>query len=210
PQIVHFTEAGVPFAADVGSGQKTGTYLDLRGLRSAVAALPLAGKRVLNLFSYTGMLARCAERAGANYIVQVDASATALAFAQAHHCDEAARHAFITADIFTWLYQHHETYDLVIVDPPAMTSRREQVPAVLATYRRMYQHARDLVAPGGTLIAACCTGRITRSEFTATVTKALGGATHFAPPTTVPPQLDHPVGFDQADYLKILQFKRHD
>jgi 23S rRNA (cytosine1962-C5)-methyltransferase len=207
-QIVHFTEAGVPFAADVGSGQKTGTYLDLRGLRAAVSALPLAGKRVLNLFSYTGMLARCAERAGATHIVQVDASAPALAFAHAYHCDNPSHHSFITADIFAWLYQHHDTYDLVIVDPPAMTSRREQVPGVLATYRRMYQHARALVAPGGTLIAACCTGRITRSEFTATVTAALGGDAHFAPPTTVPPQPDHPVGFDQADYLKILQFKR--
>ena len=204
--LVHFTDAGIPFVADVSSGQKTGTYLDLRGLRHAIAAMPLAGKRVLNLFAYSGMLAPCAERAGATLIVNVDSSAAALGFARQHHTDDAAKQQYITADIFQWLYQHHESYDLVIVDPPAMTSRREQVPGVLATYRRMYQHARTLVAPGGTLVAACCTGRITRAEFTATATAALGVA--FELTATLAPEPDHPVGFDQADYLKILLFRR--
>ncbi|MBP9085163.1 MAG: class I SAM-dependent rRNA methyltransferase [Kofleriaceae bacterium] len=205
-KLVHFSDAGIPFVADIGSGQKTGTYLDLRGLRHAITAMALAGQRVLNLFAYSGMLARCAERAGAKLIVNVDSSATALAFARQHHCDDVAKQEFITADIFQWLYQHHDTYDLVIVDPPAMTSRREQVPGVLATYRRMYQHARTLVSPNGTVVAACCTGRITRAEFTATVTAALGS--EFALTTTLAPEPDHPVSFDQADYLKILLFRR--
>ena len=204
--LVHFTDAEIGFVADVGSGQKTGAYLDLRGLRHAVTAMPLAGQRVLNLFAYSGMLARCAERAGANLIVNVDSSAAALTFARENHCDDVAKQQFITADIFTWLYQHHETYDLVVVDPPAMTSRREQAPSVLATYRRMYQHARTLVSPNGTLVAACCTGRITRAEFTATVTAALGS--EFALTSTLAPEPDHPVSFDQADYLKILLFRR--
>ena len=123
PQLVHFTDAGIDFVADVGSGQKTGTYLDLRGLRHAITAMPLAGQRVLNLFAYSGMLARCAERAGAALVVNVDSSAAALAFARQHHCDDASKQQFITADIFTWLYQHHDRYNLVVVDPPAMTSR---------------------------------------------------------------------------------------
>lgn len=205
-QLVHFTDADMPFVADVGSGQKTGTYLDLRGLRHAISAMPLTGQRVLNLFAYSGMLARCAERAGAALVVNVDSSAAALAFARQHHCDDASKQQFITADIFTWLYQHQDHYNLVVVDPPAMTSRREQVPSVLATYRRMYQHARTLVGAHGTLVAACCTGRITRAEFTATVTAALGS--EFALTTTLAPEPDHPVGFDQADYLKILLFRR--
>ncbi len=204
--LVHFTDAGMPFVADVGGGQKTGTYLDLRGLRHAITAMPLTDQRVLNLFAYSGMLARCAERAGAALIVNVDSSAAALAFARQYHTDDAAKQQFITADIFQWLYQHHDTYNLVVVDPPAMTSRREQVPSVLATYRRMYQHARTLVSPGGTVVAACCTGRITRAEFTATATAALGPA--FALTSTLAPEPDHPVGFDQADYLKILLFRR--
>jgi 23S rRNA (cytosine1962-C5)-methyltransferase len=204
PDLVDIQECGIPFVVDVGSGQKTGSYLDLRGLRTLIANRDLTGKRVLNLFSYTAMLGRCAERAGATDIVNVDASNAALAFGEKYHCDDRSKQTFVCADVFDWLFQHHERYDVVIVDPPTMTSRREQSKSALATYRRIYQHARDLVAPGGMLVAACCTGRITRSEFTACVTDALGRGWRLA--QTVPAQIDHPVAFEQADYLKILVF----
>jgi 23S rRNA (cytosine1962-C5)-methyltransferase len=92
-------------------------------------------------------------------------------------------------------------FDLVIVDPPAMTSRRDQVPRVLAAYRRLYAAARERVAPGGALVAACCTSRIERRVFRDTVAAALGDG--FALERDLPAEPDHPVGFPQADYLKI-------
>src|SRR6185312_3352101 len=128
PEVARFTEDGLAFAVDLAAGQKTGTYLDLRGLREAVAALPLANARVLNTFAYTGMLGRAAEAAGAAEIVQVDQSERALAFAAAHHVTDPARHRFITADLFEWLPNHDGAYDVVIIDPPSMTSRKAQVP----------------------------------------------------------------------------------
>src|SRR5689334_18525907 len=103
PAIARFTEDGLAFAVDLIEGQKTGTYLDLRALRRAVATAPLAGAHVLNLFAYTGMLGRAAEAAGAASIVQVDASERALAFAAAHHVTDPARHRFVTADVIAWL-----------------------------------------------------------------------------------------------------------
>src|SRR5439155_9181126 len=103
PDIAHITEDGIEFAIDLAAGQKTGTYLDLRGLRRAIAAAPLAGARVLNLFAYNGMLGRAAELAGAAEIVQVDASARALEFAAAHHAGDPAKHRFVTADVLAWL-----------------------------------------------------------------------------------------------------------
>ncbi|HEX4455808.1 MAG TPA: class I SAM-dependent methyltransferase [Kofleriaceae bacterium] len=199
PPIAHFVEDGIDFAVDLAEGHKTGGYLDLRGLRRAVAAEPLAGARVLNLFSYTGMLGRAAERAGAAEIVHADQSARALAFAREHHVDDPRRHRFIELDLFEALPAGQ--FDLVIVDPPAMTSRREQVPKVLAAYRKLYTAARDRVAPGGALVAACCTSRIERDVFRQTVAAALGDG--FALERTLPTEPDHPVGFPQADYLKI-------
>ena len=202
PEIAHFREDGISYAVDLAAGHKTGAYLDLRGLRRAIAQAPLAGKRVLNLFAYTGMLGRAAEAAGAAEIVHVDASARALQFAAAHHVADPARHRFVEADVFDWLPQHAETYDLVIADPPAMTSRKAQVPAALAAYRRLYTAAARLVRPGGALVAACCTSRIERAVFRKTVRNALGEK--FAIASELPPEPDHPVGFPQADYLKIL------
>jgi 23S rRNA (cytosine1962-C5)-methyltransferase len=208
PDVAHITEHGLALAVDLEAGQKTGTYLDLRGLRRELAAAPLAGARVLNLFAYSGMLGRVAEAAGAATIVQVDASARALAFAAAHHVVDPARHTFVTADVFEWLPAagSGEPFDLVIVDPPAMTSKAAQVPSVLAAYRKLYKAAARCVRPGGKLIAACCTSRVERAVFQSTVRAALGAG--FALDHEIAPVPDHPVGFAQADYLKIAWWTR--
>jgi 23S rRNA (cytosine1962-C5)-methyltransferase len=205
PAVAPFVEEGTPYAADLEGGQKTGTYLDLRGLRRAIVAMPLAGARVLNLFSYTGMLGRAAERAGATAITQVDASERALAFARAHHVTDAAHHELVKADVFEWLPRQTGSFGLVIVDPPAMTSDKKQVPAVLAGYRKLYRAAAPLVAPGGVLVAACCTSRVERAQFVKTVAECLPG---FTRERDLPPELDHPVGFREADYLKIELWRR--
>ncbi|MBV8759751.1 MAG: class I SAM-dependent rRNA methyltransferase [Deltaproteobacteria bacterium] len=205
PDVVTITEDGQTYAIDLAGGQKTGTYLDLRGLRAAIAQLPLAGKTVLNTFAYTGMLGRAAEAAGASAITHVDSSEKALAFAREHHVTDPAKHHFITADIFQWLPNHDGRYDVVIIDPPAMTSRKAQVPGVLAAYRKLYRAAARLVNPGGLVIAACCTSRIERAVFHKTVRAALGET--FTRELELPAEVDHPVGFPQADYLKIALWR---
>ena len=80
-----------------------------------------------------------------------------------------------------------------------MTSRIEQVPSVLATYQRLHRAAAARLAPGGTLVLCCCTSRVTRAQFRATVAK-LG----LAVVADLAPEPDHPVGFPEADYLKVL------
>jgi len=199
PAIATFVEDGLTFAVDLEAGHKTGAYLDLRGLRRAIAQAPLAGARVLNLFSYTGMLGRAAEAAGAAAIVHVDQSQRALDFAAQHHVIDPAKHRFIEADVFETMPEG--VFELVIVDPPAMTSEARQIPAVLAAYRKLYAAARERVAPGGVLVAACCTSRIERAVFRETVKAALGPA--FSLERELPTEPDHPVTFPQADYLKI-------
>ncbi len=208
PDIATFREDGLDFAVDLVAGHKTGTYLDLRGLRRAVAAASLGGARVLNLFSYTGMLGRAAEAAGASEIIHVDQSARALAFASEHHVADPARHRYVEADAFSYLaaLDPAETFDLIIVDPPAMTSRIDQVPGVLAAYRKLYTAAKSRVRPGGAIIAVCCTSRVERVAFRRTVGSALGGA--LALESELAPEIDHPVGFPQADYLKIQWWRR--
>ena len=203
PATVTVHEDGRTLAVDLEGGHKTGAYLDLRGLRRALVETPLANARVLNLFAYTGMLGRSAELAGARSITQVDQSARALAFAAQHHTGDAAKHEFIVADVFDWLpaLPDADQFELVIVDPPAMTSKQAQVPGVLAAYRKLYRAAARHVHPGGAVIAACCTSRIDRAAFKRTVREALGPG--FVLERDLPPEPDHPVGFPQADYLKI-------
>ena len=205
PDIVHFDEHGLRFAVDLSGGHKTGTYLDLRGLRRTLATMRLSGARVLNTFAYTGMLGRACEAAGAASITQVDASDAALAFAARHHVADAAKHELITADVFEWLPQHTGQYDVVICDPPSMTSKKAQVPNALAAYRKLYRAAEKLVVPGGLLVSACCTSRIERKVFQQTVRASVPA--RFKLELDLPPEPDHPVTFPQADYLKILLWR---
>lgn len=207
PEIVKFREGKLTLAASPGSGQKSGTFLDLRGLRRDLSNRDLAGARVLDLFSYTGGLGLACEVAGAASILHLDQSEDALLFGEAHHTIDPARHTWMQADIFEWLPAQHdaERFDVVIVDPPSMTSSMDQVPRVLATYKRMYNAARHLVTDGGLLVACCCTSRVNRGSFRKTIGDALGRG--FGLERELEPEIDHPVGFPQADYLKILIFR---
>ena len=74
------------------------------------------------------------------------------------------------------------------------------------SYRKLYRAAREHVRPGGILVAACCTSRIERPLFHATVRDALGEG--FTMERELAPEIDHPVGFPQADYLKIGWWRR--
>jgi 23S rRNA G2069 N7-methylase RlmK/C1962 C5-methylase RlmI len=87
-----------------------------------------------------------------------------------------------------------------------MTSKAAQIPNVLAAYRKLYRAAARHVVPNGVVVAACCTSRIDRDLFKRTVREALGPG--FTLERDLPPEPDHPVGFAQADYLKIGFWRR--
>ena len=176
-------------------------------MRKWVSLQKLSGKRVLNLFSYSGTLALAAETAGANEIWSVDISQGALDAGKKYHAIEKGKHRWIKADVFEWLQKlpPHEKFDLIIVDPPMMASEMSQVPVALRAYRKIYRKVIDHLAPRGKVIAACCTSRITRKVFVADVSQVLG--VKLALKLSIPTEEDHPVGFPEGDYLKVLVFE---
>jgi 23S rRNA (cytosine1962-C5)-methyltransferase len=197
-------EGPLRFRVDL-TGQKSGAYLDLRGLRRWLLGQDLGGRRLLNLFSYSGTLGLAAKTAGASEVWNVDSSRSALEMAARFH--GGGEHD-VCADVFEWLPRlaHREVFDLVIADPPPMTSRMEQVEGALAAYRRLYRAAARHVAPGGRIVACCCTSRIDARSFQNAVVTGLGKG--FRVERRIPPEPDHPVGFAEADYLKVLVLYR--
>lgn len=207
PPVVRFREAELEYAVDVREGQKTGAYLDLRGLRRYIRSIDSSGKRVLNLFAFAGASGVAAEAAGAREIWHVDASERALEFGRTHHVDDEAKHRWVRADVFEWLQELDpaERFDLVVVDPPQMTSRADQVRGVLRAYERLLARALAHVAPGGTLVACCCTSRVSRRQFRTVCDSALGKRMRFV--ERIPAETDHPVAFDEGEYLKMLVYR---
>lgn len=208
PAKIKVTEGKLEFWVEPLSGQKSGAFLDLRGLRKWISQHKLSGARVLNLFSYTGTLSASAEVAGAKEIWSVDISKGALETAKQLHAKDVKKHKFIDADIFTWLEKlaPNEMFDLIVNDPPNMAAERTQVPQALRAYQKLYRLLAPHVKVGGWLAACCCTSRIDRHQFQLAVQQTLGNK--FKLEKTLTPEDDHPVGFPEGDYLKLLLFRR--
>jgi len=204
PGDIAVREGKLEFRLSVREGQKSGAFLDLRGLRKWVASQKWNGYRVLNLFSYTGTLGMASEIAGATEIWNVDTSGGALEFGKKYHAINAQRHRWIRADVFPWIQDlpKKERFDVIIVDPPSMASAVSQVPQALKTYKKIYQVVSERLTPKGIVIACCCTSRIKRHVFHQTLFSAFGDK--FKVHRELGVEDDHPVGFPEGDYLKML------
>jgi len=207
PGSLTFREGKLRLTVNIGEGQKSGAFLDLRGLRKWIAAQSWNGLKVLNLFCYTGTLGLAAEVAGAAEIWNVDVSPGALEFAKKAHALKRDRHRWIAADIFDWLpsLPKGEKFDVIIVDPPSMTSQVAQVPRALNAYREIYRGLIPHLSTKGMILACCCTSRIPRKRFRMEMDKHLGQRLKYS--RTIEPEDDHPVGFPEGDYLKLLVYR---
>lgn len=204
-------ENGLRFGVDLLRGQKGGLFLDQRDNRALVRTLA-SGRRVLNLFAYTGGFSIYAAAGGARATVTVDAAAPAIAAARRNF--ERNRlptgdARFISGDAFAFLEQaarDGERFDLVISDPPSFAPSRRALAAGLRAYQRLHRLCAAVTAPGGTLCAASCSSHVDRKAFLATVRDGARDAgrrfelqeLHAAAP-------DHPVvpQFPEGDYLKF-------
>jgi 23S rRNA (cytosine1962-C5)-methyltransferase len=168
PGLIEIEENGARFRVDPLQGQKTGWFFDHRDNRAALTRW-CSGKRVLDLFAYTGAWGLPAALAGAASVECVDASAPALELAaeNARLNGVADRLDFSCADVFDFLKQAREQrqhYDVIVLDPPAFIKRKKDVAKGLEAYRRLNQAALQVLAPGGLLVSASCSFHLSRDS----------------------------------------------
>lgn len=222
-QVVHgpplsgpvlFRENGLVFEADPVRGQKTGFFLDQRENRARVERLS-AGRSVLNVFAYTGGFSLYAARGGATDVTSLDISRPALAAAErnfVHNSTDprvaATKHHLRAGDAFEVLQTMHargDRYDLVILDPPSFAKAQAEIDRALASYRRLARLGLGVLSPGGRMVAASCSSRITADRFTDAITDAgrqIGRRLDVFEQTGH--ALDHPISFAEGAYLKCV------
>ncbi|MFP4262326.1 MAG: class I SAM-dependent rRNA methyltransferase [Halomonas sp.] len=153
-------ENGVRFAAPVLDGQKTGWFYDHRANRAWLNPL-VAGKRVLDLFSYVGGWGVQAAAHGASEVLCVDASAAALERV-AENAALNGLHEQIAVgegdafEALAALKAEGEQFDVVILDPPAFIKKRKDIPAGERAYARLNREAMRLLGRDGLLLSASC------------------------------------------------------
>jgi 23S rRNA (cytosine1962-C5)-methyltransferase len=211
---VLFQENGLTFAVDVVAGQKTGFFLDQRDNRARVER-PAAGKRVLNVFAYTGGFSLYAARGGATAVTSLDLSQPALETAEYNfylnrHLPgvAAASHTLLQGDAFQRMEEladRKKVFDLIVVDPPSFARQQSETERALAAYARLTRLALRLLTPGGILVQASCSSRVETAEFFQTIHKtALKEKRPLREIERTGHPLDHPVGFPEGAYLKCL------
>ena len=212
PDPVVILERGVRFEVDVRRGQKTGFFLDQRENRALVRRLS-RGASVLNCFSFSGGFSVNAALGGATRVFSVDQDADAIALARENFgrndLDPNA-HDFLAADVFTLLSSFREEgrrFDVVILDPPAFAKSQRAVEAAIDGYASLNRQALEVVAPGGLLVTASCSARVTPEAFEGAVKEAgfkAGVDLTLVEERYQPP--DHPIRlqFPEGRYLKFL------
>jgi 23S rRNA (cytosine1962-C5)-methyltransferase len=167
PATVEVEEHGIRYLAAPHTGQKTGAFLDQRENRVLVAAHAGAG-RALDLFTYHGSFAlHLAPRA--HEVLAVDASAEALARGR----ENAALNGFANIrwqeanafDLLRDLERRAETFETIVLDPPAFAKTKANLPRALAGYKEINLRAMRLLAPGGVLFTCSCSYHVTRALF---------------------------------------------
>lgn len=159
--------AGIRYRLDLWSGQKTGFYLDQAENYAAVAA-HARGRRVLDCFTNQGAFALSAMRAGAISCRAIDQSAEALRLAAATAGSEGLAIEWVQGNVFDLLRaaeQAHETFDLVILDPPSFTKGKGNRDPALRGYHELHLRALRLLTPGGIMATFSCSHHVTAADW---------------------------------------------
>ena len=211
---VIFSENGIRFEADVLRGQKTGFFLDQRANRREVETLA-RGRRVLNAFSFSGGFSVYAARGGAKSVTDLDISAHALESAKRNFALNqnfpgvaACRHETVQADAFKWIESDTGKFDLIVLDPPSLAKRATEREGAIRAYERLNSFGIQKLARDGILVAGSCSAHVSAVEFFDAVRRAaMKSGRKFTELKTLQHPPDHPAGFKEAEYLKVIYLK---
>ncbi|MGN1173268.1 MAG: class I SAM-dependent rRNA methyltransferase [Muribaculaceae bacterium] len=203
-------ENGLLFYVDWLKGQKTGFFVDQRYNRSLLEHYS-AGRRVLNMFCYTGGFSFYAMRGGATLVHSVDSSAKAVSLTEQNvqlNFPTDTRHKAFAEDAFKFLENmEKDAYDLIILDPPAFAKHRSALKNALRGYQRINAQALSKIAHGGILFTFSCSQAVTKEQFRLAVFSAAaqtGRKVRILHQLTQP--ADHPINIyhPEGEYLKGL------
>lgn len=202
-------ENGLKFHVDWLRGQKTGFFVDQRDNRSLLERYS-KGKKVLNMFCYTGGFSFYAMRGGAELVHSVDSSQKAIDLTKANvelNFPNDKRHEAYAEDAFKFLGEMTIPYDLIILDPPAFAKHKDALRNALKGYTRLNKKAFKKMPHGGILFTFSCSQAVNKDQFRAAVfTAATAAKRNVRILHQLHQPADHPINIyhPEGEYLKGL------
>ncbi len=168
------------------------------------------GRKVLNMFGYTGGFSVYALGGGAELVHTVDSSGKAIDLTRENvemNFPGNTVHEAYGVDAFSFLRDIKDQYDLIILDPPAFAKHQNVLNNALQGYKRLNQRAFEVIAPGGILFTFSCSQAVSKENFKKSVFVAAANVgrnvrilQQLAQPADHPISIYHPEG----EYLKGL------
>ncbi len=211
PEVLTVHEDGIPFSVRLRGSRHAGLFTDMRDERRRLAAIA-SGRRVLNLFAYTGAFSVVAARAGAAEVVTVDVVAKVLDWAKENFrlsgLDPAA-YRFARMDAIEYLALAKKkgwSFGAVILDPPTFAAAGKTRWSLRRDYPRLLRAAVEVLAPGGHLWVCANTSALGDAEvdgWIAAARQASKRRLHAIARAGQPVDYPAPEGFPRYRYLKI-------
>lgn len=214
-------ENNIPFEVNWIEGQKTGFFVDQRENRELLAHYS-KNKKVLNTFAYSGGFSLYALKAGASLVHSVDSSKTAATVyhknislnnsllangKQNNNVDAKWNEAFFTSDVFEFMKQSTENYDVIILDPPAFAKHLDAVKKAAIAYRNLNFEAFKRINKNGIVFTFSCSQAVDKILFRKIVFAAAAmSKRHIRILHQVTQPADHPISIyhPEGEYLKGL------
>ena len=208
PEEIEIEQDGVKFYVAPLGGQKTGTFLDQRENRFALRKY--ASGRALDCFTFNGGFAlNLAQTCESVLAVDISEDATRLAGRNAE-LNKITNVEFKTANVFDFLRELEtagETFDTIVLDPPAFTKSRSAIKAAARGYKEINLRALKLLANGGILATCSCSFHMSEAHFLEIIEEAARDAGKRVQLLEKRAQSsDHPVllNMPETHYLKCL------
>lgn len=204
-------EYGHQFLIDWEEGQKTGFFIDQRENRKKLGKYA-HGKSVLNTFSYTGGFSIYALKEGAEKVVSVDISDSAIELANknAELNNVAKKHEGISSDVFEYLKEYGKDFDIIVLDPPAFSKNKRTMHNAVQAYKRLNLLAFRKIKKGGIVFSFSCSQHINPKLFEDTIrAAALESGREINILEKLGQPADHPISlfYPEGEYLKGLVLK---
>jgi 23S rRNA (cytosine1962-C5)-methyltransferase len=202
------TEGGIRFSIDWITGQKTGFFVDQRENRSLLGKYA-KGKKILNTFCYSGGFSLSALLAGAKEVHSLDSSKKAIELTDLNIAvnEFEGKHKSIVADAMEYLKTLDNSYDIIVLDPPAFAKHRDKRHQAIQGYKRLNEMAIRAIKPGGIIFTFSCSQVVDKYLFTNTViAAAINSGRNIRILEQLHQPADHPINafHPEGEYLKGL------
>lgn len=219
PEPLVIYENGVAFATYLNEGWMTGIFLDQKEVRGKLVNGFLAGKTLLNTFSYTGAFSVAAAMGGALATTSVDLAKRSLEKTKEQFSVNQLpldNHDIIVMDVFNYFRyarKKDKSFDCVLLDPPSFARSKKHTFSVAKNYGELVGEVEPLIARNGYLIASTNAANVSESKFKKMIEEALKSkqrvyrlVEHFQ----LPADFKVASSFPEGNYLKVFLYKLDD